>query len=240
VKDKNKTTTIHQNGWVVRVTPPADRLNSRLLLMLHGWTGDETSMKVFYREVPPNHWIIAPRGIIPAEETGYGWVSHRPGREATLELFLEVVDQLRSNIKQWIEQLEINPQPMELIGFSQGAALALAYALKYPLELRSVACISGFLPYLPTEFHPSDEIRNIRFFIAHGIQDDIVEIERARETKRFLSKWGAICSYCEDNVGHRISAACFQKLGEFLKMEAPNSTPTVFGPVKKHLTKRQP
>ena len=48
------------DGWTLRVRA-SDSPNPRLLLLLHGWTGDENSMWVFARGLSPNYWIVAPR-----------------------------------------------------------------------------------------------------------------------------------------------------------------------------------
>lgn len=217
MKDINKPTTLQNNGLILQLTPPKYPINPGLLVMLHGWTGDETSMNIFTRVIPGDRWILAPRGLIPTGEEGYGWIPHRPGWDATLEVFLEVVEHLRPAIAGWIQQLEIAPHPIDILGFSQGAALGLAYALKYPNELGRLACISGFLPYMNKPYNPPAQIRNTKFFIAHGIKDEIVGIDRALEIDQYLKPFGVNPIFCQDNVGHRISASCFNKLGEFFR-----------------------
>lgn len=98
----NETTdseTILYQQWVLRLRPPAHKTSPKILLMLHGWTGDENSMQIFQRDIPPDYSIIAPRGWISTPEGGYGWIGHRPGREATLQAFLEPVQAIKHLIE---------------------------------------------------------------------------------------------------------------------------------------------
>jgi hypothetical protein len=48
VQTETDTELINFNGWTMRVRP-SQSSNPRLLVMIHGWTGDENSMWVFTR-----------------------------------------------------------------------------------------------------------------------------------------------------------------------------------------------
>lgn len=56
--------TLLENGWILKVHPPAVTGSNRVLLMLHGWTGDETVMSVFGQKVSPDYWLLSPRGPV--------------------------------------------------------------------------------------------------------------------------------------------------------------------------------
>jgi phospholipase/carboxylesterase len=53
------------------------------------------------------------------------------------------------------------------------------------------------------------------FFVAHGTRDETVNVERARASIAILEQAGAIVTYCEDEVGHKVSANCLRALREF-------------------------
>jgi phospholipase/carboxylesterase len=53
------------------------------------------------------------------------------------------------------------------------------------------------------------------FFVTHGTKDEMVPIERARASIEILERAGAQVTYCEDNVGHKVSATCLRSLKEF-------------------------
>ncbi len=83
--------------WVIREKRPAGSGPFRVLLLLHGWTGDENSMEIFTNGLPANYWLAAPRGIYASNLGGYSWYSDqgktwpwvddfRPAMEALFEL----------------------------------------------------------------------------------------------------------------------------------------------------------
>ena len=64
--DPNSTSLISFKGWTLRVreaTPSA----RRLMLLIHGLTGDENVMWVFARNLPADIWMVAPRAPHPAQ-----------------------------------------------------------------------------------------------------------------------------------------------------------------------------
>src|SRR5574340_1027540 len=67
--------------WKLRVRP-ARAEPGRLLVLIHGWTGDENSMWVFKRELPEYLWIIAPRAPYTTEPSGYSWRLRTDGDHA--------------------------------------------------------------------------------------------------------------------------------------------------------------
>lgn len=215
MKEATEPTVILYQQWVLRLRPSADHASSRILLMIHGWTGDENSMQIFERNISPKYWILAPRGLISTPEGGFGWIGHRPGREATLQAFIEPGQTLNQLVRQIRRDYSLPDQPIDLMGFSQGAALSLAYCLQFPSQVRKAAILSGFLPFLPDNYQPPAGLSNIAFFVAHGSQDDIVPIQRAHEVVEFLRNAKAAVHFCHSPVGHRISSACFRELNRF-------------------------
>jgi phospholipase/carboxylesterase len=217
VNEATNTETILYQNWIIRIRPAVLKSSAKVLLTLHGWTGDENSMQIFQRDLPPEYWIFSPRGPIQTPEGGYGWIGHRPGREATLQAFLEPAGKLHHLMNDIRRDYSLPNQPIELMGFSQGAALSLAYCLAYPEQVKKAAILSGFLPFLPDGYQPPKALANISFFVAHGSEDDIVPIQRAYEVVEFLKNANANANvhFCHSPVSHRISSACFRELNRF-------------------------
>jgi predicted esterase len=53
------------------------------------------------------------------------------------------------------------------------------------------------------------------FFVVHGTKDQMVTIERARSSVEILEQAGAQVTYCEDEVGHKVSVTCLRGLKKF-------------------------
>ena len=75
---QSDTEIVSFQDWIVRVRP-ANQTPSRLLLLVHGWTGDENSMWIFVHNFAPSYWIIAPRAPHITQPSGFSWRPPRSG-----------------------------------------------------------------------------------------------------------------------------------------------------------------
>jgi phospholipase/carboxylesterase len=203
------------SDWVIRQqSPPGDGPHP-VILLLHGWTGDENSMWVFSSRMPKNAFLIAPRGLFLSRPGGYGW-------HPDLKNAIPWVDDFRPAMDALQEILTPACFPMadfsnlSIVGFSQGAALAYSMALLFPNRVCKIVGLSGFLPEGAEALARNRPLQGKPVFVAHGRQDDLVSITRARESVDLLEQAGAQVSYCEDDVGHKLSLACFKGLEAFL------------------------
>ncbi|MBP6096889.1 MAG: carboxylesterase [Methyloversatilis sp.] len=74
-----------------------------------------------------------------------------------------------------------------LMGFSQGCALALVSGLRHAERLAGIAGLSGYLPLAArTAAERSPANRDVPVFLAHGMQDGVVDIERALAARSVL------------------------------------------------------
>ncbi len=206
------------NQWNFRFLP-AKGDSSRLLVLIHGWGGDEDSMWVFARKVPPGTAVISPRGPFKIAETGYSWRAIQSGLEGlpNFDDFRASSKSLINFIDEWCEAKGMNFPQIDLIGFSQGAALSYTMALLYPARLRSVAALSGFIPAGGEKLIAEQLLAGKFVFIAHGRQDEIVPIEHARKAVKLLESGGAKVVFCETDGDHKVSIVCFSGLKKFLR-----------------------
>jgi phospholipase/carboxylesterase len=204
---------LNEGDWICRVQPALLKPPASLIIFLHGWTGDENSMGIFSRGLDSS-WRFFPRGPVKLAE-GYAWVKTQSIKSAHLSNFWPVGQMLFEEISRWIKTYQLSSLPVYLVGFSQGAAMALALAIRYPLFQRA-AVLSGFLPAGGDEFLQNNSVSGKEILIAHGRLDDIVPVDLARETFQALDRAGAAVDYCEEDVGHKLSKSCFDRLKLFL------------------------
>jgi phospholipase/carboxylesterase len=208
-------TSIQQIGdFVVRQRYPEGSGPSRLLLLLHGWTGDENSMWIFSSRIPKNYFLIALRGITRTPLGGYGWQDATTKGWPTTNDFRPAIEAIFDLVDS-IEFLGVDTSEFDLMGFSQGAALAYSLALSFPDRVGKLAGLSGFLPEgLDTEI-ALESLKGKKVFVAHGRQDEMVPVSQARQVVQGLKDAKAEVVYCEEDVGHKLSSGCFRGMVEY-------------------------
>jgi len=217
------TQLIQFEGWTLRAR--SSQSPKRLLLLIHGFTGDENSMWVFARDLPPHYWMIAPRAPHVAETGGYSW---RPLPSS--DFGMPSLEQLRPSAEALIRlidayQSSVYPEPsrrarieaggFDMMGFSQGAVMCNVLAFLYPHRIRKVGILAGFVPSGLEALVSQRPLDGKPFFVTHGAKDETVTIDRARASIALLEQAGAQVNYCEDEVGHKVSVNCLNALKKF-------------------------
>lgn len=214
--DPSNTSLINFNNWTLRIRETS-RPSARLLLMIHGLTGDENSMWVFARNLPLHYWIIAPRAPYAAEPSGYSWrlPQYENMNQVGLEILRSSAEALIHLVDEYSASVGIDARTFDVMGFSQGAAMCNALAFLDPSRIRKVAILAGFVPDGLEELVLQRPLEGKAFFVAHGTKDEMVTVDRARSSITILERAGAKVTYCEDEVGHKVSVNCLRALKDF-------------------------
>jgi len=217
----SETELIAFQGWTLRVRTAASG-TPRLLLLLHGWTGDENSMWLFARNFPVNYWVIAPRAPHAAEPSGYSWRPHLSGNRSWpgLDDLRPSADALIRLVDDYAAANKIDAGQFDVAGFSQGAAMTNTLALLHPGRIRRAAVLAGFIPAGAEAVVAGRPLTGKPFFVAHGTLDEMVNVGYARQSVQMLEQAGADVTYCEDEVGHKVGANCMRALEVFFASPA--------------------
>lgn len=211
------TELIEFQNWTLRIRK-TDHPTPRLLLMLHGFTGDENSMWLFARDLPSHYWIVAPRAPHTAAPSGYSWRPLQADNFGRPNL-----EQLRPSAEALIKLIDayqlsagLEVRVFDVMGFSQGAAMSNLLAFLYPERIRKSGILAGFVPGGLDELVARRPLEGKPFFVAHGTKDETIPVDRARASIEILEHAGAHVTYCEDEVGHKVSLNCLRALRDFL------------------------
>jgi len=104
-----------------------------------------------------------------------------------------------------------------LAGFSQGGAIVLQTALRYPERLAGVLALSTYLPLsasLGNEAAPAN--KDVPIFMAHGRFDDIIPIDRAKRSREMLEKLGYPVTWKDYPMPHSVCAEEIGDISRFL------------------------
>jgi phospholipase/carboxylesterase len=203
--------------WTFRLRPTQTKPD-RLLILIHGWMGDENSMWVLARRLPPNYTILSPRAPFPAAEGGFSWRKITPGTwgNSSMKELQPSAEALLAFVDNWSTSVTMDARQFDLMGFSQGAAMAYELVLLYPERVRRLAALSGFIPGGGEALLAPQRLSQKPIFIAHGRQDEVISVEKARRSAALLTEAGAQVTYCESDSGHKASKECLREMELFL------------------------
>lgn len=133
--------------------------------------------------------------------------SHTPTQWPTLAMFDEGLAALERFIRALPALYNADLDRVVLMGFSQGAAVSFALALKHPGLVKAIASLVGFMPEgadtLPSSQSP---LSNLPVFMAVGQKDPTIPLEKARESAAILRAANADLTYHEYDTGHKLNA----------------------------------
>ena len=106
-------------------------------------------------------------------------------------------------------------------GFSQGGAIALHMALRYPQRLAGLLALSTWLPLqatLPAEVfdNPEAQTRELPIFIAHGSFDPMLPVNLGQESRQALCSAGYTVEWHEYPMAHAVCAEEIQAIRNWL------------------------
>jgi phospholipase/carboxylesterase len=125
-------------------------------------------------------------------------------------------DYLNSLIENEIKR-GIASDQIVLAGFSQGGAIALHSATRYPKKLAGVLALSTYLPLKATlakQAHAANLATPI--FMAHGRADDIISLDRALASRLSLQESGFSVQWHEYAMAHSVCAEEINDIRLFL------------------------
>jgi phospholipase/carboxylesterase len=104
-----------------------------------------------------------------------------------------------------------------LAGFSQGGAIALYTAVRHEQALAGVLALSTYLPLkanLAAEKQQANQ--HIPIFMAHGVNDDVITLNTARDSRDALMAQDYAVDWHEYAMPHSVCNAEIQDISAFL------------------------
>ena len=133
------------------------------------------------------------------------------------EAGIRASSQAISNLIQNEQARGVDSRRIILAGFSQGGAIALFCALRYPQPLAGVIALSTYLPLAGQAFNESTAInRQLSIFLAHGTQDTVVPPALAEYTHDLLLDHDYQVEWREYPIAHTVSADEIEAIGRWI------------------------
>ncbi len=201
---------------VHRAIPPrSPSASPPLLVLLHGIGADEEDLLPLAPLLDARFLVISARAPHP-EPPGHRWYAIDWGASPPRADPAEIVasrEILAGFVEEAVSAHGADPSRVLLLGFSQGAIMALALLLARPDLVRGVVAHSGRLARLAGSDATQAALSRAEVLLLHGEEDQVVPAAEGRKAYQVLaSLLGARASWVAfPGLGHAISE---QSLGE--------------------------
>ncbi|MNK15873.1 Carboxylesterase 2 [compost metagenome] len=201
--------------------PKIKQEKNPLLLLLHGYGSNEEDLFSFAAQLPDEYFIVSARAPYSLPPYGNAWYAitfdSDMNKFSDDKQAIESRDLIIKFIDELIEAYPIDKDNVTLLGFSQGSILSYAVALTHPEKIKRVAALSGYLnmDIVSKSLHAED-VTKVKFFISHGVVDQVIPVEWARKAPEFLKNLGLDVEYHEYNSGHGVAPQNFYDLVDWL------------------------
>ena len=194
--------------------------NAPLLLLFHGYGSDENDLFSFANELPKELYIISARAPYPMQPYGNAWYAinfdAEKGKWSDDEQAKASRDLIGKFIDEVVENYPVNKDNITLLGFSQGTILSYAVALTYPEKISNVIALSGYVNENLFEIKPENHYKHLNFYCSHGSVDQVIPVDWARQSPKFLSALNIKNKYSEFPVGHGVAPQNFHEFKNWL------------------------
>ena len=155
----------------------------------------------------------------------YGWFPLARGGPLALEALERAVGELDDFIEKALERYPIRRDRVLLLGFSQGGVMAYRTFLADPERFAGLVALSSWLPEELAKRLPAlGEPTNRPVLVMHGTNDTMIDIDRARESRKRLLERQVPLTYREYDMGHEIARDALRDLIDWIENK-------VFAPV---------
>ena len=211
-----------ENFNLHHITRPSSlKENAPLLILFHGYGSDENDLFSFASELSEELFIISVRAPYPMQPYGNAWYAINfdadQGKWSDNEQAVQSRDLIATFIDQAIANYPVNKDSVSLLGFSQGCILSYAVALTYPEKINNIIALSGYVNEDLFEVKDASAYKHLNFYCSHGSVDQVIPVDWARKSPKFLDALNIKNQFNEFPVGHGVAPQNFYEFKNWLE-----------------------
>ena len=164
------------------------------IILCHGYGGDGkdiSTLAINWQRFLPDAIFLCPNApeVCDINPAGYQWFDlSNENEEIILEKSLMAEEKLSLFIDQVLDNLQLEPNNLALVGFSQGCMISIQAGLKKNKKINSLIGYSG---KIINKKHLKDNINSHpKIYLMHGENDTIVSPIHLLEAKEYLFNQG--------------------------------------------------
>ena len=182
------------NLEAISISPFSKNKPQQVIVLCHGYGGDGkdiSTLAIHWQRFLPEAIFLCPNApeICAVNPQGYQWFDLSSDKEELiLEKSLIVEEKLNTFIDQILNNFQLEPNNLALVGFSQGCMMSIQIALK---KKKQISCLIGYSGKVINQKHLSDNIHSKpKIFLMHGANDTLVPPTHLLEAKEYLVRHG--------------------------------------------------
>lgn len=196
---------------------PGERLP--VLFTLHGKGSNEDDMAGLAANLGTRFIRIHIRGNLEAGG-GYQYYVLRGLGNPVRESFDAAISQLQDFIAYATGTYPIDEKKRYILGFSQGAILAMTLALTMGDGLKGIAALNGYIPDFVKGEYELKPVRDMSIFISHGEFDPVFPVRIAYETESYFKPLAPDLTFRIYPSGHGVTPENRQDIADWLEQDA--------------------
>lgn len=188
------------------------------IFLLHGMGSHEDDLPQLVRDFQEQCHIFSLRGPI-TQHPGYAFFTIQEVGQPDRAIFDKVLIALQRFILEAIEEYQIDPHKVFVLGFSQGAVLAQSLAFVMGNLVTGIVALSGYTPKFVTEEYAIRSVEHLHAFISHGDYDYVIPSQWGMESKEIFEQFGATVTFKQYPDGHGVTPDNLRDLLAFLSQQ---------------------
>jgi phospholipase/carboxylesterase len=201
---------------IIWSTPERERAERPLLVLMHGYASHEGDLFAMSPGLPLGFAVASVRAPI-AENGGWAWFSRADNVAGDPEP--AHVDAAASAVLAWLDTLEYSS--VSLLGFSQGAAVALQLLRHDPRRFAATVALSGFVARGTSDGDAELALQRPAVFWGRGTDDAVIPAASIERTAEWLPAHADAEIHIYEQLGHSISSQELKDFSAFLQARMP-------------------
>ena len=164
------------------------------IVLCHGYGGSGQDISILannWQRFLPDAVFLCPNApeVCTINPQGYQWFDlTSENKEMILEKSLEAEKKLNIFLDQVLDNFQLLPNNLALVGFSQGCMMIIQIALK---KKDQINCLIGYSGKIINQDHLSNNIiSKPKIFLMHGEKDPTISANHMLEAKEYLKYHG--------------------------------------------------
>jgi len=174
------------------------------IFVLHGMGSNEQNMLPLVDGLEDLFYIFSIRGPL-TQPPGFSYFTIQGYGQPHREVFDQGTAQLSNFIDYAVERYPVDPDCLYVLGFSQGAILAMTLGLTLGNRISGVVALSGYIPRFVKEEYTIKSVDQLSVFISHGVVDNVLPYEWGVESNKYFRGLGAQVTFQAYPEGHTVS-----------------------------------